>query len=164
MLRRSLFAGFSARFIHSALTKQSMPLTAQDQCHDDAKPAAYDDLKRRMPHKKLQVFFRKLRFVRFSKMVEISVKSRACFPVSCRTPIASCITIIARINVTANSNDASPYVSADAVASAQTVAECPLGIPPSPKKALPVDTAVDNRINARLQYLRHQPSGKRADK
>lgn len=40
--------------------EQHASLTAQDQRHNDAKTAANDDLKRCVPHKKLQVFFRQL--------------------------------------------------------------------------------------------------------
>ncbi len=62
-----------------------------------------------------------------------SFKSFACLPVSSRTPIASCMTIIATITLMANGNEPSPYKIPAEVATAQTVAEWPLGMPPSPK-------------------------------
>ena len=70
-------------------------------------------------------------FKMFSKKTVF--KSFACFPVSLRTPMASYITTMARTKLMANSKLPTPYRIPEAVASAQTVAEWELGIPPEPK-------------------------------
>mgnify|MGYP002623039900 CR=1 FL=1 len=59
-------------------------------------------------------------------------KTLACLPVSSRTPMASCITMIASTALMANSKECIEYRKNAAVASEQTVAEWELGMPPEP--------------------------------
>lgn len=62
----------------------------------------------------------------------IIFRSFACFPVSLRTPVASYMTIAARIKLTANSKEETPKQRPEETTSAHTVEEWELGIPPEP--------------------------------
>ena len=68
------------------------------------------------------------------RRLRILLSTLACFPVSCRTPTASCITIRASTTVTAKSGEFHPPMRPAPVARLQTTEEWLLGIPPSPKK------------------------------
>lgn len=74
----------------------------------NAEQAAHADLQRRVADQLLELFLIGQRLLQLGKQVDELVQELCLLAVSSRTPIASCMTMIATITLMANGNESSP--------------------------------------------------------